>query len=211
LIKSAIENVIKADKPVITFTENDKRELNTTYPIIFLSKNMAKEAVHAANRSELQEVYIKQLLVKDIDIIYTTTNGCDFVKQKMRELGNETVLVICQDKLFMDSDWLTDNTKLHIPSKPERDAIKAHQVAEKIRWKEWKKALPLLDDDSAQFTRIFSSGLSVGDLAGKSEQEIKILLEDLVEFEGNNGIVKYEFSEGQLQRIFYMANNVYIK
>lgn len=167
LIEDAINVVIKAKTPVIQFTNKDKKELSTTFPLVFLSEKMAKEAISADTMVEKGEMYINQLLMSDVDIIYTTSIGCEFVIQKMKEFGNNKVHVICEDSLFKDSDTLTGFPGQFQESKKER------QRKQRV-WKEWREALPFWTTypDDLKLSKI-SDSMEVNDFKDSSKEELQ--------------------------------------
>lgn len=140
LVENAIRVIIEDSHPIFELSTEDKEELTTTYPLIFASAEMANSAIKAGSTAEPDEHYVKQLLMRDVDVIYTSSSGCMYVKNQMRLLGNTHVQVICTDQLFKDSDTLTGWKGQFKPPKKEREELAR-------AWKNWKTAASFWNND----------------------------------------------------------------
>lgn len=176
MVDDAIDKIVNADIPVFQFTESDKQELAKTYPVIFLSTVAAKQAQTAGLMFETDEMYVSQLFMRDVDVIYTTEEGCDYVVQKMKQFGNTRVKVICQNSLWKDSDRLTGIPDRFRPSKEERRRNKK-LLERRILWREAISSLKK-DEGESLLQKLASSDYLPTDFEGSSQEEIRKLLED---------------------------------
>lgn len=156
LVPKDYVKVILSDRPVIQFTKEEKMELTQTYPIIFLSAKAAKESFVPQKRNiEIEEVYVKQLLIQDIDVVYTTNAGVKYVKKSMIDLGNNHALVIPSDNLFYESYRLSF-------------------LVGSLKPKTWESYLP-----KELWEKMDRSGMKPEDFEGASEKEIQEVLNEL--------------------------------
>ena len=164
LVPKDYVQVILSDRPVIQFTREEKMELNQTYPIIFLSAKAAKESFAPEKKGiEKEEVYVKQLLIQDVDVVYTTKAGAQYVRENLIKLGNNHALVIPSDNLFYESYRLSF---LVGSLKPK--------TWESYLPKEWLKSKERME-------KIYKSGIKPEDFEGASEKEIEEVLKELEE------------------------------
>jgi hypothetical protein len=172
LIEHSIARIIESNSPVIQFTKEEKEQLNETHPIVFLSKKAATETTPKEFSGETGETYVNHLLMVDVDVIYTTQKGCDYVKQQMALFGNRHVKVICNDALFKDADRLP---ALPGPLGPSRKEIAAGQK----RWKEWTQAAPFWNNfkDDLKLSKL-NAAFDIRDFQGSTVEELWSFLKD---------------------------------
>lgn len=162
IIQEAINHVILAKDPVIKFTEEDKLHLNETYPMILGSSNV--QVIPAGKSIETDEMYTKQLLLKDVSIVYTTRRGYNFVRSFFPH-------VICSDELFYDDYRLT-----FLPGQ-----LLAKQM-------EWKYVFPFLNDEDLE--KLEKSGVVVSDFNGSSIYEAREVLGELINYKFSDEQIK---------------------
>lgn len=170
LVENTLEKVIYADAPVIQFTNNEKKELQTTHPMILCSPMTNHKIIphDTENIAEPNEVYIRHLLMTKVAVIFTTTGGCDYVKQRMRDFGNYHVNVICRNELFVNSDKL-------------RGFVRSGNQSEKSKmFNEWKRVLPFWNESCLNnFKYLLDSGFSPTDFEGASVKEVLEIIPDI--------------------------------
>lgn len=157
IVQKSIENIILADKPVLEFTKQEKYDLNRTHPLILCSEKMAKYAEPAKTTIEVGEVYIKQLLKEDIDLVYTSEEGCSLVRKYL-----PNVKIICRDELFYGSHKLT---------------IFQNSSLENVNW----SSFYFLDDSSK---RLLEKGsYKVSDFKDATVEEAREILKEVLDFD----------------------------
>lgn len=181
LINDAIAKVIDSNEPVFQFTEQEKNELGVTYPIVFLSEKAGNEAWPKGKdifSAEPDEMYVSELLMKDVDIIYTTSQGCNYVAKKMAEFGNTKVKIICNDKLWKSSDTLTGYSNRFRPPKEERRKQKEELQRRQEARDAWLKVIPSLGKYDPSTENLLNSQMLPIDFEGSSLEEITPILNE---------------------------------
>lgn len=194
IIDQAVMNVVFAEEPVLQFTQQDKQDLQQTFPVIFCSSKAAQESFKPTEKQmfEPDEMYVSNIRMKDVDVVYTTLQGYDLVQRQMRRHTQ----VIVSDELFFESDRLTE----YVGKLKEKD-WKEKRAQAKLNWQEWKRAVPFWIN-KIWITNLTESGIRVSDFANTSIEEIEDVLNDLL-----NG-ADVQISRDQLQHILNVANSM---